>query len=444
MLNKKLFPFATLLVICLGAIACDESAAMQLDGGAVSPDANAGQSDTINSSAKETGASHTSITQAFLDTMRTPVGFSMGFFELYAPNLLGSQQDRSATYTMMRPRLFASTRTKRSEFQFDYSFGYRQYNRHREVHSDEHLARLSYSYQLSSNSFLSISDDFRSALNDRSFIPSSASPVLYQPSFAQGLYLPGLRSTTNSVMTSLTYRAGKRSNVTVFTSYDLWNYGAATFRHSHGIQTGIRGDRQLNKWLFLASSYSHYLNKVPAFQTTNIHRLQVGGFKFKPRRTVELYVSGGVDSARFLNRQRTTASYEGGISKQSGATLFSLVYHRGYAIAIGPDGTLNGHVVSASLSQWLSRRVNIQATSAYTRGISLSKGTRLDYLGSNAQLDIVLQRHLLYSVQYSYISQRGTGLPADQLQLVRYTVTTGFQLVLPSLGGRERRTPQPN
>src|SRR5438094_9410261 len=79
MLNKKLFPFATLLVICLGAIACDESAAMQLDGGAVSPDANAGQSDTINSSAKETGASHTSITQAFLDTMRTPVGFSMGF-----------------------------------------------------------------------------------------------------------------------------------------------------------------------------------------------------------------------------------------------------------------------------------------------------------------------------------------------------------------------------
>src|SRR5438105_4714224 len=166
MLNKKVFPFATLIVICLAAIGCEESAGMQLVGGAVSPsEGDSGQTEAISPTAKGSPTSHRTITQAFLDTMRTPVGFSMGFFELYAPNLLGSQQDRSATYTMMRPRLFASTRTKRSEFQFDYSFGYRQYNRHREVHSDEHLARLSYSYQLSSNSFLSISDDFRSALN---------------------------------------------------------------------------------------------------------------------------------------------------------------------------------------------------------------------------------------------------------------------------------------
>jgi len=95
MLNNKIFPFATLLVVCLWAIACEESAAMQLEGGAASlSDGNAGQSDTINSTAKIKASSHTSITQAFLDTMRTPVGFSMGFFELYAPNLLGSQQDR--------------------------------------------------------------------------------------------------------------------------------------------------------------------------------------------------------------------------------------------------------------------------------------------------------------------------------------------------------------
>ena len=446
MVNKKIFPFATILAICLAAMACSESAAMQLaDGTVPASDSDAAQTETNNSTPKGNATSHSSITKAFLDTMRTPVGFSMGFFELYAPNLLGSQGDSSATYTMMRPRLFASTRTKRSEFQLDYSFGYRQYNRHREVHSDEQSASLSYSYQLSRNSFLRISDEFRSTFNDLSFLSVSASPVLYQPSFTQALYLPRQRSTTNSVQSSLTYRAGKRSNVTLFTSYDLWHYGDATFGDSRGVQAGIRGDFQINKWLFLASSYSHYLNKLPgAFQATQIHRLQVGGFKFKPRRTVEFYVSGGVDSTRFRDRQRTTASYEAGISKQSGATLLSLVYHRGLSIAIGPDGTLNGHTVSASLSQWLSHRVNIQTTSAYTRGTSFSKGTRLDYLGSNAELEVVLQRHLLYSVQYSYVSQRGTGLPETNLQLARYTVTTGFQLVLPSLGGRERRTRQPN
>ncbi len=447
MLNKKVFPFATLLVICLAAIACEESAGMQLAGGAVSPsEGDAGQTEAISPTAKGSPVSHRTMTQAFLDTMRTPVGFSMGFFELYAPNLVVLPSDnRSAMYTMARPRMFAATRGTRSQFQFDYSFGYRQYNRRREVHSDEHTAIMSYSYQLSPNTSLHISDDFRSARNDRSTLPTSSTPVLYQPNFAQALYLPGERFTNNSLMTGLTYRAGKRSNVTLFSSYDFWRYGGNSFGNAHGIQAGIRADFQMNKWFFLQSSYSHYLNKMPrTFQTTNIHRLQIGGFKFKLRRSVEVYVSGGADSTRFLDRQRNVLNYEGGISKQAGSTLISLVYHRGLSLEVGPQTTLDGHIVSGSLSQWLSRRVNINATAAYTRGTSLDKASRLNYLGANSELDVVLQRHLLYSVQYSYLSQRGTSLSSVNLHLARYTVSTGFQLVLPSLGGRQQGVRQLN
>ena len=434
------FAFAAVLAVCLVSMMNEAFASPQL-GGVSQSDGDAGQSETISSSSQEK-QSHGSLTSGFLETMGRPIGFSMGFFELYAPGQAAeSVVDRNAVYTLVRPRIFARTRTKRSQFQVEYSFGYRQYNRHPEVRSSEHTAILDYSYQLSRNTTLHISDDFRSQFNDRGVLPTSSAPVLYQPSFAQGLYVPGERSTTNSLLTGISYRFGRRSTVTTFTSYDLWRYGTTTFGDSHGIQAGIRGDLQISKWFFLDSGYSHYLNLVPGkLQSTNIHRLQAGGLKFRPRRTVELYVSGGVDSTRLQDRQHTIGSYEGGISKVSGSTLLSLVYHRGFSVAIGPQSTLNGHVVSATLSQWLSRRISIQATSSYMRGFSLNKESKLSYLGANAELPIVLQRHVLYSAQYSYISQHGTALTSNQLLLNRYTITTGLQFMVPSLSGREQGT----
>ncbi len=429
-----------LLVACFGAVTYSASPGGQLPGGAVTSQAGNDFPDAdsdISTTSKNNFVSHTSVTERLLANMRTPIGFSVGMFELYVPDSAGGSGN-STLYTMLRPRIFTARKTKRSQLQIEYSFGYRRDNRQSQVHSSEHSTIANFSYQLSRNMSLHISDDFRSALNDRATLPSSSTAELYQPSFAQGLYLPGERSTTNSVVGSLTYQAGKRSNITVFSTYDLWRYGASTFGGAHGIQAGIRSDLQINKWLFFDSSYSHYLNAVPGrFQSANIHRLQVGGFKFKPSRTVELYVSGGADSTRFQERQRTTGSIQGGISRTSRSTLLSLVYHRGFSIAVGPEATLNGDIVSASASQWLSRRVSIQAGSSYTHGASLNKDSKVEYLGVNAELQVVLQRHLMFSTQYSYVSQHGRNLPSDNLLLNRYTITSGLQFVLPSLGGRE-------
>jgi hypothetical protein len=116
--------------------------------------------------------------------------------------------------------------------------------------------------------------------------------------------------------------------------------------------------------------------------------------------------------------------------------LFSLVYHRGFSIAVGPEAPLNGHILSASFSQWLSQRVNLQISSGYNRGASLKDGSKLEYLSGNAELQIALQRHLMLSGQYSYVSQRGANLFSDEMVLNRYTVSAGLQFLFPALSDR--------
>jgi hypothetical protein len=401
----------------------------------------ASEETSSNNSRKEKEGSSRSITETVLSGMRSPIGFSMGVFELYTPNLSGSTlKDKSAVFTMMRPRLFANANTRNTEFRFDYTFGYRTYNRRREIYSSDHSARLDVSHRLSRNASLQISDTFRSAFNDYGALPTSPSPTMYQPGFAQEFYAPNERATTNSLVTGVSYRAGKRTNVNVFGSYDIWRYAASSFADAQGIQVGIRGDHQINKWLFLNSSYSHYLNAVNArFDAASIHRLQVGGLKFKLGRSMEIYFSGGADYTRFQRTNRPAASYQAGLAKTSGSTLVSAVYHRGLSTVVGPQETLNGHVVSASLTQWLSRRVSVQLDSGYTRGASLGKKSKLEYVSGNAEVQIALQRHITFSMQGTYISQRGMNLSPDTPILNRYSISTGFQFFFASLNGPRMR-----
>jgi hypothetical protein len=191
--------------------------------------------------------------------------------------------------------------------------------------------------------------------------------------------------------------------------------------------------------LTLDSSYSHYLTKVdPRFNGSSIHRLQFGGLKFQTRSRIEVFLTGGVDATRFERAHRGAASVEAGLSKAYGASVISLVYRRGFSTAVGAQGTLNGHVVSASLSQWLSRRMNVQLNSSYTRGASLNRAAKLDYLSGTAEVQIALQNHVMFSVQSSYVSQRGVNLSAQTPVLSRYSVAAGFQFFFSSLGGRQR------
>jgi hypothetical protein len=394
------------------------------------------ETEAPSSSRNDRSSRSESITRRFLSGLRSPIGFSIGLQEVYAPNSQDSPLgDKVASFTILQPRLFANAKTRKAQFQFDYAFGYRSNNRQREIRSTDHSATLEVGYTLSRNASLQISNTFRSTINDYGALPNVAAPTMYQAGFAQELYLPRERATTNSLVTSLSYRAGKMTNVNVFTGYNMWRYGADSAGNSQGFQVGIRGDHQINKWFFLNSSYSHYLNAVdPKFQAASIHRLQVGGLKFKLRRNMEFYLSGGMD----YTRGQPAASYQAGLSKTSASTQISVVYHRGLSTAVGRQDALNGHVVSASLSQWVSRRMNIQLNTGYTRGASLSRTSSLDYLSGSAEVQIAVHSHGMLSVQSSYISQRGTNLPPEAPVLSRYVVSTGYTFFFSSLDGRRR------
>jgi hypothetical protein len=421
------------LVVVEVWFAAHTAAAMQAPTDPVSEESGTG---TI--AHQDNGNKSRSMTDRFLAGMRSPIGFSLGMYELYTPNFSDSRLgDKSPVFTMLKPRLFANVKTKRTQFQFDYAFGYKRYNRRSEIHSSDHSAKLDFDYRLSRNASLQISDTFRSAFNDYGALPTSTAPTLYQPSFAQDLYMPNERTSTNSLVTGMNLRPGKRTNVTVFGSYDMWRYSASSSDNAQGFQIGIRGDHQINKWLFLNSGYSHYLNKVnPRFEVASIHRLQVGGLKFKPRRTVEIYFSGGVDATRFQGSQRGAASFQAGLSRTSAASSISAIYYRGFSNAVGPQATLKGDLVSASVSQWFSRRVNLQVNSGYTRGASLNRNSKLEYISGNAQVQIAVQSHMTFDVQGSYVSQRGVNLPSESPVLSRYTISAGFQIFFSSLDGR--------
>jgi hypothetical protein len=408
---------------------------------AVSGTGNPAEAEDTVAKAPEEEAHH-SIGESVVANMRSPVGFSLDFGQLYTPDFFATSEKKPLEgYTVLHPSIFAHRTKKRYDFQFDYTFGYRAKNRQRQLHNSDHTLNIVFTRRLSQHAFLQFSDNARSVFNDQVIQPQSVTPVLYQPGVAQQLYLPHERFTSNSFTTNVHYQPGKKININVFGAYNVWRYSTVTYGSTQGFQAGIRADYRMNKWVYLDSGYSHYVNRVdPRFEPANIQRLQIAGLKFRPRRRFEVYLSGGIDATRLQGIQLTTGSYEGGVSMNTRSTLLSLVYHRGYSVAGGPGAILNSNGLSASFSQWLSRRMNVNVDSSYVQGTSAIRGsgTRLQSISSTAEFGFRLQQHVTFSTQYAYISQRGANLGLTTPTLTRYSLTAGFQVFFASLGRRQR------
>jgi hypothetical protein len=177
-------------------------------------------------------------------------------------------------------------------------------------------------------------------------------------------------------------------------------------------------------------------NSIPG--TINSHRLQVGGLEFRSRGGWKLSLGGGVEYAP-IDGTRTREGFQSGISKSSKSTQLSLVYHRGFSVAVGEAAALRGHDINLSFNQLLSPRLNLQMSSQYNHSSSQPNST-LAYLTGRAQLGVVLHPHMMLSADYWYVSQRianpAVGVPAVH----RYTVSMGLQLFSSTLGTpKERR-----
>lgn len=403
----------------------------QSDKAAQQADSGEGEESQVSS---DDSSSHRSVNGRFLADLRSPIGFSLGISELYAPSLAPSAPvNKSTPYTLLQPDIFLKIRRRHSEFDMDYAFGYRRTS---SMHTSDHSARVDYSRQMSRDVTVHVSDAARSVFNDFSFLSDASSP-LAGPA-AQQLYAPRQRATTNTVMANMSYRAGKNSDFSMFGTYDTWRYTAGT-GNLNDAQVGFTSQNRINRWLSLDNRFSHYFTIASgnsgtnqALLPSNIDSLQAGGLTFRPRKTLNVSFSGGGELAHLQTGQRRTGSFDSTIARKSRASLVALVYHRGFSTIAG--ATLNGQTASISLNQTLSRRVSFQVGSAYTTGTSLTQNLKVESLSASGEFDVAIRRNLVFSSQYSHLSQKGSNLPSNTPGLKIQNATAGLRFFLPSAG----------
>src|SRR5262249_28737466 len=141
-------------------------------------------------------------------------------------------------------------------------------------------------------------------------------------------------------------RAGRKTTVSISATHEYWRYSQDNLRDVNALVLGIGGSYQINKWLFLDNSYSQIVKgSDQSLQSTNIHRLRVGGLRFRSRKGLEVSMGGGIDVMRYQGVS-STGSIDAGISYDSSATTIGLVYHRGFSSIVGVGGVVQGDGVA--------------------------------------------------------------------------------------------------
>jgi hypothetical protein len=254
--------------------------------------------------------------------------------------------------------------------------------------------------------------------------------------FDQLLYVPRQRISTEMVTAAVGVRAAKRLNLAVSGSYNFWRYHEAPeLGNTNAGELGIQTDYQLNKWLFFSNRFSHYLGDADN-RAANIQRLQLGGLSFRSPGNLQFSFGAGLESATIIGSRHTTGSGSVGLTKTSRSTALSLFYHRGFSLAVGATtagSVLAGDSVSASVTQWLHRRMNLRLNSLYTRGESLIADASLDSVSGDISLEVALSNNVLFSGQYYYLSQKNAGLSTLAPTVSRSSASIGLQYFISSL-----------
>jgi hypothetical protein len=376
----------------------------------------------------------------FLRNMRKGVGFSLGAYGAYDSNAIvsSSGQPEALKSAWLTPSLFANSIKRHSQIAFNYTFQARAYSGFSQLNSSSHTATLNFTEALSPKLSITLAEVFSSALNtNRTFLAPTVSGA-YDLNAAQDLDVPSQRVTRNSITASASYAMSHRNSISVFSNFDYWRYTDQNLGDPYDVLVGVHSGFQINKWLYLDNSYSHYLNlgnNPVGARDSQIHHLQVGGLRLhRARKGWEAYVSGGADISTSGGTPIPIPSMQGGVSKNWKSGQLSVTYSRGFWIAVGPGTALQGDTTNLSFNQSF-RRVNLTAGSIYRRGTGPG-GSRADFLSPTAQLGFAVQRHLMLTADYSYVSQRVANISPDLQNANRYRLGVGINCFLPPLFNR--------
>jgi len=423
--------FLAIALICLWPMLMSASASPQLRQDAPEPRSPLPDVQSAEDRAEDDGEEETWPTffERSLRRTRPRIGFTWGLTGFYSDDvrLQSGQESEPRRSVVLNPRIFTSVERPRSALWLEYSLGYRLYNRPSGSGAAAHYGLLDFERRLSTRTSLGLREVFRSGFND--FLSPDSAPDAF--SFAQ-VDVPFQRITNNSLEVSLNSRVGRRTTLGVFGSHDFWRYSQQEPKNNHGIQAGAQLALQIKEWLFLDNRYSHYLMASDNIRSANIHRLEIGALRFATRGGLSVSFGGGVDATRYNGPFHATAGAHASVSKTSAQTEASITYHRGLSTAVGGGFVLSGHNVTGAFKRWLSRRVNLTLSSQYTQGSS-ERNSELEYISGQAELGVALQRHLLLSGHYWYISQKTANLENNLINSNRYTIGVGLHYSLPSL-----------
>jgi hypothetical protein len=404
------------------------------------PSPAVGAQDTNETASRTVNATLPSVPR-FLQNMRKSVGFSVGVSETYAPKAVLSSQRESVAlrFTSLNPRLFANVRRQRYQLFFDYTFGFRTYARYNQINGHAHATTLDFERVLSPRLTLRVTEAFMSSFNDSGTVLASSPNLTADQTVIQDLDVPRQRLTRSALSISVSSRVSRRGNISVFGGHELWRYSSLALGGTDAVLAGVQGSYQINRFLFLDSRYSQYLNAVnERFRRNDIHRLEFASLRFRSRRGWDLSLGSGIEFARFQGNRQTAAGVQTKIAKTSESNQFSFTYHRGLSAVVGQSAVLGGNQANLSFGRLLLPRVNLEVSSSYLQSSS-SRNDELKYVLGRAQLGIAVQRHILLSADYWYVSQRLSNTTMDIPGVSRYAVSLGVQYFLPALAIQKAR-----
>jgi hypothetical protein len=385
-----------------------------------------------------------SMIDGILDNTATHLGFGFSSYEMYTTDAVQGAPNQRFTATMLNPRMFANFRSKGSQFHLDYTAGYSIYKQHSGFNTITHSGTVTWGLRLARSTNFSLSDTVSSIPNDYGFILgqpgqlSLLSQIQIQPIYTQAVLVEHQRLVTNSLTATVSQRVAKNTRVALFGSYDYLQYGKASFKDTQGFQLGVQLQYQFKKWLFLDSSYSTYLNSVNrALQSSNVHRLQVGGFRFQISRAIQLFTAGTVEYSHYLGTGYTVAGAAAGLSSRvSKSNSILLSYHHGLSTVFGPGTILNGDDVTLAFRQRLSSRLTLLMDAALIQGRGFLPGATMRSGSGNGGIQISMQRNLFATMNVGYALQHFSDPSFSAPSVRQYTAYVGLSYFMPALRGR--------
>jgi len=362
-------------------------------------------------------------------------GFSLGVFHTYTADLVASSSRRDSLFlTSLQPQLIAYLPGRTFRARFRYAFEGMRSSGSQHSDSYNHAGSVQLERALSRYSSLQIEDQFLSAFNAGVLQTATFIPLVYQTGFAPDINATPQRVTSNSLGVAITSRLGKRGSVSVTGGHQSLRYQTQALGASSGAQVAVAGRYQIKKWLVLNFGYSSYLNTIDErARTATTQRLQFPGLTLKVRRGLELSAGGEWEYNHQMGANASRFSFEGGLSKKQGGITWAILYHTGFATAVGLRTTLDGDTIVGSVNRQLHRRIFLRGDTTYVRGASAFQSSRVKAISATGTLEMAIQKHVLLSTRYWYIDQRANGLASGAVTLNRYAASVGIQYFLPSV-----------